>query len=646
MNRILMWTCLAAALAAGFAGCQSTALKSDDAATRMKAVREIKEQDDLLDVARDKDYPNDVRLDALGRLSNQRNIWRVWCENGENQELAAKALAELTDEDILVRVALLHSYEESAEEKEERESAEKRKNLAFGATALAVNAGGAAAMGKAKGAGGQLAAVAGTKAANDTLAMAKAYSDQKEPEPDMAVRTNEALVAVGKLKTLPAISAVALNSTVECIQLVALRKLLRGTPDMQMLKDVALQGYLKDARITGYRSLRGGGEDIETQNKIIAIGRIKDAAALKDIIDRGYGESPKYAFGRLIQVNAFDGASEMLCKHNPQKLMRLGDRSDVPDAAAEKIVARFPETRQCVALALGSKSDAIGKAAIAKLADRNALEDVIMAGGTRSDYAISVLKDGAYVLELFKKAKKLDVRLALAKKIAVKDITVELFKGETEMAMRKVLLERASEEVRGTIRNMEETRCKELLAEAKVKGKDTFELGGFYLGMSISDVDLLVRHYFPDWSNEISGQALWVPQQERPFCRADDSGKVYQFNFGKAFLKKWYDYDVQTYAEWARRYSRDTGISMRSKVNSDDTDVYLDLNAPPHKVLFAQHTYQYKHNAKGYRLIYFGEEVDMPVLGEAGGLAKNLARKDFKNIRGDEGMLCVQVEED
>ena len=59
MKQILLGTCMAVLLAVGFAGCQSAGLKSDDAATRMKAVREIKEQDDLLDVARGKEYPND-----------------------------------------------------------------------------------------------------------------------------------------------------------------------------------------------------------------------------------------------------------------------------------------------------------------------------------------------------------------------------------------------------------------------------------------------------------------------------------------------------------------------------------------------------------------------------------------------------------
>ena len=60
-------------------------------------------------------------------------------------------------------------------------------------------------------------------------------------------------------------------------------------------------------------------------------------------------------------------------------------------------------------------------------------------------------------------------------------------------------------------------------------------------------------------------RVVYVPQQRRPFCRADKTGKVWQFNFGKSMLKKFCKYDVQDEREWARAYSKEHGIDMKSQ---------------------------------------------------------------------------------
>ena len=79
---------IAMAFGAVCVGCASMALKSDNVAERMAAVKEITDQSDLLDVALNKKYQNDIRLDAIKRLKKQRNLWRVWCENGENKSIS------------------------------------------------------------------------------------------------------------------------------------------------------------------------------------------------------------------------------------------------------------------------------------------------------------------------------------------------------------------------------------------------------------------------------------------------------------------------------------------------------------------------------------------------------------------------------
>lgn len=470
MKRLLIVVSLAA-IVMTFIGCQSMALKSSDANERMKAVKAITEQEELLEIARNKDYKNDVRLNALSRLTKQRGIWRVWCENGENQEIADKALDLLDEEDLLARVALLHSYEESAEEKEERESSEKRNGMALGAASLAVNIGGAAAASKANDTGGKVAAGVGAKAAS--IGLAAAFSEQKAPEPNMSMRTNEALIAVGKLKTLPAISTVALSSTIESVQLNALRRLLYATKDVQTLKDVACEGCLRNAKVTRYRNLDGDGENILRQNKIIAIRLIQDSAALTNVIDRGYGESRKYAFARLIQMKDFDVAAQMLCKYDIGTFLSVANNRDISDANAAKLVARFSGERNFIKLALDAKSLAVAKvaaervkdesallsiarktsvfdifkSAICRISDERSYEDIVLAGGNKSEYAIGLLRDTDYILMVFGKADNYVVRTALAKKIAVKDITTERCSNEKNDSIKKILFDRATTDV-------------------------------------------------------------------------------------------------------------------------------------------------------------------------------------------------------
>ena len=110
-------------------------------------------------------------------------------------------------------------------------------------------------------------------------------------------------------------------------------------------------------------------------------------------------------------------------------------------------------------------------------------------------------------------------------------------------------------------------------------------------------------------------------------------------------MKKWYDFDVQTFMEWAHKYSAKSGADMRFKMLEDKTDVF-DMSKS-YVVWFHQEAYQYKHNTKEYRLIYFGEERDYTVQGGiAGDFIKAMARKDFRYIRGDQGLLCAQIEKD
>ena len=120
MNRELYITAIAA-IALLVYGCNSMALKSEDPKERMAAVQQIDDQDDLLDIALNEEYSDDVRLAATAKMEKPHALWRVWCFSTNKADIAAKALSRISDNDYLARIAMLAPYEESKEEIEARE---------------------------------------------------------------------------------------------------------------------------------------------------------------------------------------------------------------------------------------------------------------------------------------------------------------------------------------------------------------------------------------------------------------------------------------------------------------------------------------------------------------------------------------------
>jgi len=201
-----------------------------------------------------------------------------------------------------------------------------------------------------------------------------------------------------------------------------------------------------------------------------------------------------------------------------------------------------------------------------------------------------------------------------------------------------------------------EKAFKDICTKAKDASKNTFELDGFYLGMTFDDMKVVFSHHFPslqikeaiDGEGKDADHVIYVPGQRSPFCYASVSDKkVYQFNFGKKLLKKWYQYDVQTPMEWAHAYERETKIDMKYKSVEKDTTVYEPGGSDSYRVWFHQESYQYKHNTKEYRLTYFGEEKDFTFEGGLGGaIIKELAAPRFRYVRGDPGSLRARIERD
>lgn len=244
-----------------------------------------------------------------------------------------------------------------------------------------------------------------------------------------------------------------------------------------------------------------------------------------------------------------------------------------------------------------------------------------------------------------------NIETELANKVAATEIDVNLYHAVKSDDARKVLSKKMPDSVKAALRAEAENTFAAIMKKAKDAAKSTFELNGFYLGMTMDDAKAVYLHHFPDGDMEVSddGFSLYVSGQRDPLCKIyTDTKVVYQLNFGKKLLKKWYKFDVQTYMEWAHAYAREMKIDMKFKLIEKDATVYEPMDmSRSYRVWFHQESYQYKHNTKEYRLTFFGEEKDYTFEGGIGGaLIKEAAAPRFRSVRGDPGSLRAEIEND
>ena len=267
-----------------------------------------------------------------------------------------------------------------------------------------------------------------------------------------------------------------------------------------------------------------------------------------------------------------------------------------------------------------------------------------------------VTEDSAYIILTKGKAKSGELEVALVKKLSAPKVDMKVFAGVKTDAGKKAVMAAMPAEVKKAAQESTAKAVAAVMDKAKDARKETFEMHGFYLGMDLEDMKLVLSHHFPDYEitetregdSKDADYVVYITKQSTPFCYASAKDKkIYQFNFGKLVLKKWYNYDVQTFVEWAHKYAAETGIDMRFKLIDKDTEVYEDDMSRSYKVWFHQESYQYKHNTKEYRLTYFGNEKDYTFHGGIGGaLIKERAAKSFRYVRGDPGSLRAEIEKD
>lgn len=266
--------------------------------------------------------------------------------------------------------------------------------------------------------------------------------------------------------------------------------------------------------------------------------------------------------------------------------------------------------------------------------------------------ALDALDDQKTIGELLSNGLVVDecCLLALIKNLKDGTATETMYQVTKPSKAREALFLKLPEAERAKVRSKDKELVEKLIASAKDKSKETFELGGFYLGMDIKDADKLIGYYFPEWAcvektvdrKEI--REFFVPQQSSPLCRAGKEGKVYELNFGRQILKLWYKYDVQDYNEWADAYAKQYGISMNYRAIEKEVDSLS---------YFHQQAWQYKNNVKNYRITYFGKKdkasgkiYNEQSIGDAFVAAMDNAQfaDSVRFISSDEGTLRVAVD--
>ena len=286
-----------------------------------------------------------------------------------------------------------------------------------------------------------------------------------------------------------------------------------------------------------------------------------------------------------------------------------------------------------------------------KLSDK-AIVGLLASGKKGSAAAVVMLSSPAALSEAFGKVDSAEARKGIASKMPASEITAEMCANEKDQEVRGILLDRAEGKTKDEYSQLMKVNGEKLIAAAKSKSVETFELGGFYLGMAFDDVGKLVAYYYPEWKllskrDDDGDYVLYVPNQNSPLCFADKNGTVYQFNFGKKMLKKWYGFDVQTPEEWARAFSKQHKIDMRY------TRIEKTVNATYGfetigSAFFHQETWQYKYNSKGYRITYFGKRETANFSGDMirKGLVDDAVRAQTRYMSADEGTLRAAKEED
>ena len=254
----------------------------------------------------------------------------------------------------------------------------------------------------------------------------------------------------------------------------------------------------------------------------------------------------------------------------------------------------------------------------------------------------------------------------LVAKIPVEKIDLSLYESIKPGAAKAALYEKMSESMKEAANASLAKSFAAVEAKAKTVTGKTFVLAGFYLGMSLDDLETVLAYHFPrlgfsecrdeDGYEKEKGFGkdfmIVFSSKNNPFCRASAKDrKVYCINFDKTILSNWCKYNAATHRTWAHEFGKEHGIRMEYSLLSKETTVatggggLMDMSFS--QVSLHQETWQFKDATKKYRLTYFGKPE---IFGMQGGIAGALIKgegwdKLCREGAAPEGTLRAEIED-
>ena len=246
----------------------------------------------------------------------------------------------------------------------------------------------------------------------------------------------------------------------------------------------------------------------------------------------------------------------------------------------------------------------------------------------------------------------------LVAKIPSEKIDLALYESVKPGIAKAGLYEKMPESVREAAKASLDKAFTAVEAKAKVASDKTFELAGFYLGMSLDDLETVLAYHFPrlefsecrdeDGYEKEKGFGkefmIVFSSKTTPFCRASAKDrKVYCINFDKTILSNWCKYSAATHRTWAQAFGKEHGVKMEYSMLSKEVTAVSDNNIAFRQISLHQETWQHKDAAKEFRLTYFGKPEII------GGMGRMLGGDGWEKLcregAAPEGTLRVEIED-
>lgn len=141
----------------------------------------------------------------------------------------------------------------------------------------------------------------------------------------------------------------------------------------------------------------------------------------------------------------------------------------------------------------------------------------------------------------------------------------------------------------------------DLISKIGARPQDGSSIKGFYLGMSLEEVEILLDYYFPGISYSRKDGAVVIANEVMHFCETKFE-KVTRLNFSRNLLEKLFDYDVQSDREWLEKFAAEYNLKFKPgyvKDRKEKGDASISVS---------QECYTHRNSRKNFIMKYFGEK--------------------------------------